>query len=254
MSKPIQISPSLLSADFLNLERDVKILTESNEPPEWLHIDVMDGHFVPNLTIGPPFVKALKRITEVPLDVHLMIDNPAEQLDWYLDAGASALTIHLEAARRGAAGGTKGSSATIKELREDETQAVRTMLERIRAAGCKAGLAINPLSPVSLLLPFYTGLDLVLLMSVHPGFGGQSFIPESLARLEEIKGEAEAHCADILLEVDGGIDADTAVAATLAGANMLVAGNAIYGQTDPVAAMQAIRAGVKLKPYQDAFV
>ncbi len=246
MSKPIQIAPSILSADFLNLERDVCLLTESSEPPEWLHIDVMDGHFVPNLTIGPPFVRALKRITTVPLDVHLMIDNPAEQLDWYLDAGADLLTVHLEAARPGARGVRKGSSASIEDLSETEIERLDAMLERIRNAGALAGISLNPETPVGLLRPFYKQLDLVLLMSVHPGFGGQSFIPDSLARLEAISREAHAQGVDahLLLEVDGGIDTNTAQAAGAAGANVLVAGNAIYGQKDPVAALQKIRQSV----------
>ncbi len=242
MSNTAQIAPSILSADFLNLERDVRLLTESSEPPEWLHIDVMDGHFVPNLTIGPPFVRALKRITTVPLDVHLMIDNPAEQLDWYLDAGADLLTVYLEAAKPGARGERKGSSATIKELHEAEVEHVSTLLDRIRKAGALVGLSLNPETPTGLLLPFYQQLDLVLLMSVHPGFGGQSFIPESLVRLEAIRRDAEALRAKVLLEVDGGIDANTAKLAVAAGADVLVAGNAIYGQADPVEAMQLIRA------------
>ncbi|MDR1088082.1 MAG: ribulose-phosphate 3-epimerase [Coriobacteriales bacterium] len=244
MSRKIQLAPSILSASFLNLERDVRLLTESADPPEWLHIDVMDGHFVPNLTMGPPFVRALKRITTVPLDVHLMIDNPGEQLDWYLDAGADLLTFHLEAVRPGARGTQKGSSATIKELTEAEVEYAHTLLARIRAAGAQAGLSLNPETPVGLLLPFYTEMDLVLLMSVHPGFGGQSFIPEALVRLTEVRDTAQAQSAELLIEVDGGIDADTAELAVEAGADVLVAGQAIYGQSDPVAALQQIRAAV----------
>lgn len=252
MVKPVQIAPSILSANFLNLERDVRLLTECEEPPEWLHIDVMDGHFVPNLTIGPAFVRALKRITTVPLDVHLMIDNPAEQLDWYLDAGADLLVFHLEAARPGARGLSKGSSATIGELSEAEIEHVAATLERIRSAGALAGLSVNPQTPVSLLRPFYGQLDLVLLMSVHPGFGGQSFITESLARLDEIRRDASALGAGerLLIEVDGGIDATTAPLAAGAGANILVAGNAIYGKADPVAALQELRKACKLDRHE----
>ncbi len=244
MSRKIQIAPSILSADFLNLERDVRLLTESSEPPEWLHIDVMDGHFVPNLTIGPPFVKALKRITNVPLDVHLMIDNPEEQLDWYVNAGADLITLHLEAARPGARGAQRGSSATVKDLSQEEVEKIQTLLACIHTAGARAGLSINPETPVGLLLPFYGNIELVLLMSVHPGFGGQSFIPQSVLRLEEIRTTAHELNADLLIEVDGGIDADIARVVVEAGANMLVAGNAIYGQADPVAALQAIRTAV----------
>ena len=241
MPQQIQIAPSILSADFLNLERDVALLSQSTLPPEWFHIDVMDGHFVPNLTIGPPFVRALKRITEVSLDVHLMIGNPKDQLDWYLDAGADLLVFHLEATRPGARGAQKGSSATIKELSEEEIEQTLEMLSRIRAAGALAGLSLNPNTPTGLLLPFYQHLDVVLLMSVHPGFGGQSFIPESLVRIKEIKGTAESLGVDVRIEVDGGIDANTAPLAVAEGASILVAGNAVYGQSDPVAALQAIR-------------
>ena len=241
MAHHIQIAPSILSADFLNLERDVRLLTECGEPPEWLHIDVMDGHFVPNLTIGPPFVRALKRITSVPLDVHLMIDNPGEQMDWYLDAGADTLVFHLEAVRPGARGAQKGSSATIDALSKEEAKYARDLLAHIKATGAKAGFSLNPHTPVDVVLPFIDELDLVLLMSVHPGFGGQSFIPQSLERLETIRDAAKERGKDILIEVDGGIDKATVGPAVQAGANMLVAGNAIYGQADPVAALREIR-------------
>jgi len=238
------MAPSILSSDYLNLHNEIQLLAESNEPPEWFHIDVMDGHFVPNLTIGPPIVRALKHITQVPLDVHVMIENPAEQLDWYLDAGADTLTIHLEALRPGARGGQKGTSATILDLSEAEIKQGLTLLQRIRAAGTLAGIAVNPLTPTNLLKPFYSQLDLVLLMSVHPGFGGQSIIPDSLDRIREIRSDIDALGAPVLIEIDGGIDPDTAPLVVEAGAEILVAGNAIYGQADPVAAMQAIRAAV----------
>jgi ribulose-phosphate 3-epimerase len=238
------MAPSILSADYLNLERDVKLLSESDAPPEWFHLDVMDGHFVPNLTIGPPFIRALRRITEVPLDVHVMIDNPAEQLDWYLDAGANLLTFPLEALRPGARGTAKGSSATIDELTEAEVELGLELLERIRKAGALAGLSVNPATPVELLQPFYRHLDLVLLMTVHPGFGGQSFIPESLERLRQMRAAIEAQEAQVLIEIDGGIDPTTARPVAEAGADILVAGNAIYGQADPIAAMQNIRASL----------
>lgn len=245
MAQKVEMSPSILSADFLNLERDIQLLAQSNEPPEWFHIDVMDGHFVPNLTIGPPFVRALKKITDVPLDVHLMIDNPEDQLNWYLEAGADLLTVQLESMRPGARGMQKGSSATIKELSDAEVTHTLGILARIRAAGALAGISLNPETPVSLLLPFYKKLDVVMLMSVHPGFGGQSFIPQSVGRLEEIRRDIDALGVDVRLEVDGGIDAGTAKIAVAAGATMLVAGNAIYGQADPVAALQLIRTGLK---------
>jgi ribulose-phosphate 3-epimerase len=172
-----------------------------------------------------------------------MIDNPAEQLDWYLDAGADLVTVQLEAAHPGACG-ERGASASLKELDEVGRERIASMLAQIHDAERKAGLSINPDTSVGLLLPFYRELDLVLLMSVHPGFGGQSFIPESLVRLRQIRTDAAALKADLLLEVDGGIDADTATLAVTAGADVLVAGNAIYGQPDPVAALQSIRRAV----------
>lgn len=245
MAKHIQISPSILSSDFMNLEREVSLFSESLNPPEWLHIDVMDGHFVPNHTIGPPIVKALKKITDIPLDVHLMISNPAEQLDWYLDAGADLVTFHIEAVRPGARALEKGSSATIKELNDEEIATGLALIERIHAAGSMAGLSLNPATPVGLLLPFYRSVDLVLIMSVHPGFGGQSFIAESLVRITEARKTIDALGASTLIEVDGGIDADIATLVVPAGADVLVAGNAIYGQPDPVVALQKIRDAVE---------
>lgn len=244
MPKHIQISPSLLSADFMNIEREVSLFSESINPPEWLHIDVMDGHFVPNHTIGPPIIKALKNITDIPLDVHLMISNPEVQLDWYLDAGADLVTFHLEAMRPGAAGLEKGSSATIKEVNEAEVELAHTLIDRIHTEGTMAGLSLNPETPVGVLLPFYRSIDLILIMSVHPGFGGQSFIPQSLARIAEVRETIDALGADTLIEVDGGIDADIATLVVPAGADVLVAGNAIYGQADPVVALQQIRDSV----------
>jgi len=240
------MSISILSADYLNLERDVRLLAESAEPPEWFHIDVMDGHFVPNLTIGPPILRALKRITTVPMDVHLMIDNPSEQLDWYLDAGADLLAFHIEALKPGARGEKKGSSATLEDLSEAEVELGLSLLERIRAAGALAGLVINPATPTKLLAPFYKQLDQVLLMSVHPGFGGQSFIPQSLQRLSEIRNAIDSCGNPIHLAVDGGVDVDTALPIVQAGADILAAGNAVYGKSDPVAAMQAIRSAVNI--------
>ena len=252
MPKPTQIAPSLLSADFLNLERDVRLLTESAEPPEWLHLDVMDGHFVRNLTIGPAFVRSLKQITSVPLDVHLMIDNPQYQLDWYLQAGADQLTFHLEALRPGAQakadalrpgqlGDPRGRSAYLEELSEAEIELGIDLLTAVRSAGSRAGLSINPHTPTELLRPFLGHLDTVLLMSVHPGFGGQDFIPKSFSRLSRVRSDIEAQNAPVLIEVDGGIDATNAQPAVEAGASILVAGKSIYGRANPYQAMQRIR-------------
>ncbi|MDR0347651.1 MAG: ribulose-phosphate 3-epimerase [Coriobacteriales bacterium] len=240
-----QISPSLLSADFLNLERDVRLIERAH--PEWLHIDVMDGHFVPNLTIGPPVIKLLKQITNIPLDVHLMISNPAEQLDWFLEAGADLITIHVEA------GGTvcantslpspptiPGSSRSVERV--DDPSALIKLLERIHAGGAQAGLSLNPQTPASAIEPFIALIDLVLVMSVHPGFGGQSFIGTTPAKIAQIAAYARAAGVNPLLEVDGGINVQTAALVVSEGADVLVAGNAIFAAPDPCAALAEIRA------------
>lgn len=241
MFGPIKIAPSLLSADFLNLERDVAAISAAG--PDYLHIDVMDGHFVPNLTIGPVFVKALKRRFDIPLDVHLMIENTAEQLDWYIDAGADLITVHVESGVVAPAC-KQGNSRCIQAAEDPE--AVVEQLRRIRAAGRMAGLSLNPGTPVCAIEPFLTELDLVLVMSVHPGFGGQSFIADSLAKLDQITIVAQTLGVDPVLEIDGGINQQTAVEAALHGADMLVAGNAIFGAADPLQALHDIRAAAVL--------
>ena len=240
MFGPIKIAPSLLSADFLNLERDVTFISAAE--PDFLHIDVMDGHFVPNLTIGPVFVKALKRSFNTPLDVHLMIDNTAEQLDWYLDAGADLITVHLES---GASGQIShpGTSRSIVEVENPEL--ISSLLGRIRAAGRLAGLSLNPGTPASAVIPFLTELDLILVMSVHPGFGGQSFIDESLLKIRQIADAAKALGANPLIEIDGGINIQTAALVAAQGADMLVAGNAIFGAPEQLQALRDIRAAAE---------
>ena len=237
-TKAVQIAPSLLSADFMNMQQVVRLIEHGD--PDWLHVDVMDGHFVPNLTIGPPVIKALKSITAIPLDVHLMIANPAQQLDWYLDAGADLVTVHLEfTGQNKATTFSPGTSAFIDEVVYPER--LLEIVERVRAAGRQVGVSINPDTPAQLVLPFLESLDLVLVMSVHPGFGGQGFISKALEKLRLIRTTATAKELDLLIEVDGGIDTQTAGAAAAAGANLLVAGNAIFGQADPLAALASIR-------------
>ena len=255
-SKPkTQIAPSLLSADFMNLARDVAMIEQG--APDWLHVDVMDGHLVPNLTIGVPAVKALRAITPAPLDVHLMIDNPEEQLDWYIDAGADLITLHLECAGiqkrcsgnpivfdddlQSAASG-QGSSVYITELNQPEL--IISLIQRIKTAGRKAGLAITPGTEAKLVLPFLKHLDLVMIMSVHPGFGGQNLIESTLTKVSLISEAAISLNPDILIEVDGGINISTAPQAVAAGANLLVAGNAIFAEPDPLAALAALRAAI----------
>jgi len=197
---PVKIAPSLLSADFVRLAEAVTRVEDAGA--DWLHVDVMDGHFVPNLTVGLPVVKALESVARRPLDVHIMISNPLEFAERYVQAGADVLTCHLET----------GPEA----------------LGAIRAAGGRAGLAVNPetdVAPVRDLLP---QLDMVLVMSVHPGFGGQTFMPEVLPKIEAIRGWG--YEGDV--EIDGGIAPDTVGDAAAAGANVFVAGSAVFGSDD----------------------
>lgn len=216
MFTDIQIAPSILSADFANLERDVRMISAAGA--DWIHVDVMDGHFVPNLTIGPAHVKMLKRVTDVPLDVHLMIDNPEVQVPWYIEAGADSVTVHVEVCDDAA-----------------------SMLRTIRDAGVKVGISLNPETDVSALEGLLGLVDLVLVMSVHPGFGGQSFIESSPAKIAAIVDMCKAEGAAPLIEVDGGIGVATAPLVRAAGADVLVAGSAIFCADDPAAALRGIR-------------
>lgn len=216
MFTDIQIAPSILSADFANLERDVRMVSEAGA--DWIHVDVMDGHFVPNLTIGPAHVKMLKRVTDVPLDVHLMIDNPEVQVPWYIDAGADLVTVHVEACDDAA-----------------------TMLRMIGDAGVKVGISLNPETDASALEGLLGLVDMVLVMSVHPGFGGQSFIESSPAKIAAIVEMCKAEGAAPLIEVDGGIGVGTAPLVSAVGADVLVAGSAIFCADDPAVALRGIR-------------
>ena len=216
MFTDIQIAPSILSADFANLERDVRMVSEAGA--DWIHVDVMDGHFVPNLTIGPAHVKMLKRVTDVPLDVHLMIDNPEVQVPWYIDAGADSVTVHVEACDDAA-----------------------TMLRMIGDAGVKVGISLNPETDASALEGLLGLVDMVLVMSVHPGFGGQAFIESSPAKIAAIVEMCKAVGAAPLIEVDGGIGVGTAPLVSAVGADVLVAGSAIFCADDPAVALRGIR-------------
>ncbi|MEJ2901012.1 ribulose-phosphate 3-epimerase [Pedobacter panaciterrae] len=202
------IAPSLLSADFANLQRDIEMVNSSEA--DWFHVDVMDGVFVPNISFGFPVMEAIKRYATKPLDVHLMIVNPDQYIERFAAAGASVITVHYEAC----------------------THLHRT-IQAIHATGCKAGVAINPHTPVGLLKDVLADLDLVLVMSVNPGFGGQKFIPNTLNKLRELKAMASVVNPDLLIEVDGGVGIKNLADLIQAGASVFVAGNAIFAAPSP---------------------
>jgi ribulose-phosphate 3-epimerase len=219
----LQIAPSLLSADFAALGEAVA--TAERGGADLIHVDVMDGHFVPNITVGPPVVRAIKRVAHVPLDVHLMIDNPDRYLEAFAEAGAAMLSVHVE---------------VLPHLH-------RT-LSAIRALGVKAGVALNPSTPVGAIEQVAGDVDFVLVMSVNPGFGAQVFIPRSVPKIAAVRALLDAAGNPAPIEVDGGIDATTAPRVVAAGASILVAGNAIFGAPDPAAAVGALRAAGHLAP------
>ena len=216
MFQPVKIAPSILSADFMNLQADIEMIEEGGAG--YVHVDVMDGHFVPNLTIGVPHVKQLSRITELPLDVHLMIANPDEQLDWYLDAGADLVTVHIE---------------TLT----DPTQTV----SRIHEAGARAAIALNPPTPVERVLEYVDQLDMVLVMSVNPGFSGQSFIPSVIGKITALREHMDRIGHRCRVQVDGGINRTTAPLVAEEGADVLVSGNAVFKADDPALEITMLR-------------
>jgi ribulose-phosphate 3-epimerase len=212
-----RIAPSILSADFANLAAAVE---EVSAEADTLHVDVMDGHFVPNLTIGPPVVKALRARTGLYLDCHLMVDNPLELLDDFARAGANGCTVHVEI----------GDTPNL--------------LRAVRAEGMDAGLAVNPDTPFEAFEPFLGEVDLLLLMTVFPGFGGQAFIRDVLPKIEQTCEELERRGLSVPIQVDGGIDEDTAPRAAAAGATVFVAGTAVFGRPSPREAARRLRAAV----------
>ena len=217
----VLIAPSILSANFAQLQSEI----ESIKTADMVHVDVMDGHFVPNLTIGPAHVSTLKKITALPLDVHLMIDNPLTQLPWYLDAGADSITVHFE-------------SFDKHELQEQLEQAANF----IHNNGVKAALALNPETPVSEIENTDLALwDMFLIMSVHPGFSGQSFIENTPEKIKQLCAMLEQENLSIPIQVDGGINVKTALLVLEAGANILVAGNAVFKEDDRAAAIENLR-------------
>ena len=218
MFEPVKIAPSILSADFMNLGRDIAMIEDAGAG--YVHFDVMDGHFVPNLTIGVPVLKQLKKIAKIPVDVHLMISNPIEQLPWFLDAGADIVTVHAEPL--------------------ETTENMMTAVKMIKDAGAKACISIKPDTPVEAIAEVIPHLDMVLVMSVYPGFSGQKYIEGSDARGAQVVEIAKAAGVSPLIEVDGGIGVATAPLVAAAGADVLVCGNAVFAADDPAAALKAV--------------
>lgn len=209
------IAPSVLSADFLNLGRDIEMLNQSKA--EWIHLDIMDGLFVPNISFGLPVVQAIRKATTKTIDVHLMIEQPERYITAFADAGADVLTLHYEASRH-----------------------LHRAMQQIRDAGMKAGVVLNPHTPVELLQDLLPYLDLVLLMSVNPGFGGQKFIPQILDKTVRLKKMIEKRGLEVLIEVDGGVNAETAAQLFDAGADALVAGSYVFGSEDPQKTIESL--------------
>ncbi len=215
---PILVAPSLLAADFARLGEEVAAIEAAGA--DWLHLDVMDGHFVPNISFGPVVLKSLRKLTQMPFDLHLMIAPVDPFLSAFAEAGADHIMFHPEAGPH-----------------------PHRTLQAIRALNCKAGLVLNPGTPIAHVAPLLDLLDIILVMSVNPGFGGQKFIDSQLARIAELRGIIDASGREIRLEVDGGIDARTAPLCIAAGADTFVAGTAVFGAPDYAAAIAAIRQG-----------
>lgn len=210
------IAPSVLSSDFLHLGRDVAMI--NNSQADWFHIDVMDGRFVPNISFGLPVIKAIKKEAKKPMDVHLMIVEPEKYFQDFRDAGADILSVHIEASTH-----------------------LHRSLQAIKALGMKAGVAINPHTPVSQLIDVITDIDVVCMMSVNPGFGGQSFIPNTIQKIIDLKQLIIAKGANTLIEIDGGVTLANAASIVAAGADVLVAGNTVFSAPDPTAMIAELK-------------
>lgn len=214
-----KIAPSILAADFMNLERDIHDLEKNGA--DFVHVDIMDGIFVPNISIGIPVVQALRPITDLPLDVHLMIDRPIRYVDDFIKAGADFLTIHIEA---------------------DQPQNTLDALDRIHELGCKAGIVLKPRTPAEAALPYLEKCDMVLVMTVEPGFGGQKFMADMMPKVQKLRAYLDEVNPQCLLEVDGGVDAKTHTLCKESGANVLVAGSTYFKAVDRAAFVKTIQA------------
>jgi len=213
-----KIAPSILSADFVNLERDIRALKENGA--DFVHVDIMDGIFVPNISIGIPVVAAIRRITDLPLDVHLMIDRPLRYVEEFIKAGADFLTIHIEA---------------------DQPQNTLEALDKIHELGCKAGIVLKPKTPAEAAIPYLEKCDMILVMTVEPGFGGQKFMADMMPKVQQLKEWMEDINPDCLIEVDGGVDSNTHTVCKESGANVLVAGSAYFKAENKTAFVKLIQ-------------
>jgi ribulose-phosphate 3-epimerase len=217
MNKAPIIAPSILAADFCNLQRDIEMVNQSEA--DWFHLDIMDGNFVPNISYGMPVIKAMKKHATKTFDVHLMIEKPERYVNEFRDAGADILTVHYEAS----------------------THLHRTV-QAIKAAGMKAGVALNPHTPVFLLEDILADIDLALIMSVNPGFGGQKFITNAYSKVEDLREMAEGSNPDLIIEVDGGVNLETGKELVDAGANALVAGSFVFNSDNPTDTISKLKA------------
>ena len=213
-----KIAPSILSADFANLERDIHNIEEMGA--DWVHVDVMDGIFVPNISIGIPVVKALRPVTDLPLDVHLMIDRPIRYVEEFVKAGADWLTIHVEA---------------------DQPQNTLAALDKIHELGCKAAISLKPRTPAEVAIPYLEKCDMILVMTVEPGFGGQKFMADQMPKIKQLREWLDDINPDCVIEVDGGVDANTHAVCKENGAEVLVAGSAYFKAEDRAAFVKTIQ-------------